>query len=176
MNNRNNHIKIALLIMLVNTVAFYGWFWLYGETDVVRSEIYATRAGLAEIDARVINIKRLEKLLEEAGDKRAQVNNSFIDNRSLVLFIEKMEAIATTTAVALKVESASVPINEKGLGPSFRLELQGNFSGIYKFIDMIMATNYQVLLDKMYLERNLDVIPKYAWKANLEIRVLNFIF
>lgn len=174
--NRNNHIKIALLITLINAAAFYGWFWLYGETDVARSEIYVTRTGLAEIDARVTNIKRLEKLLEEAGDKRAQIGNSFIDSRSLVLFIEKMEEIATTTSTALKVESASVPINEKGLGPNFRLELRGDFSSIYRFIDMLMATNYQVLLDKMYLEKNLEVAPKYVWKANLEIRVLNFIF
>ena len=169
------HWKYIIAIVILNLLGGAAWWWVYTQTARVEGEIYATRGGLAEIEARVLNIKRLEGVLEEAGTERLAVEGAFADSRSIVHFIEKMEELATSTQVSLKVQSAALPATGKDLGPVFRVDLSGDFGHIYKFTDLLMASNYQVLIDKFFIGQEEDTVKKLKyWKATVDLRMISY--
>jgi hypothetical protein len=172
------HWKYIIAIVILNLLGGAAWWWVYTQTAQVEGEVYATRGGLAEIEARVLNIKRLEGVLEEAGTERLAVEGAFADSRSIVHFIEKIEELATSTQVTLKdnkVQSAALPATGKELGPVFRIEVSGDFGNIYKFTDLLMASNYQVLLDKFFIGQEEDAVKKLKyWRAIIDLRMISY--
>lgn len=172
---RNTHWKLILVVVVLNALGGSAWWWVYTKTTQVSNDIYATRNGLEEIAARVENIKRLEGVLEDAGTERLAVEGAFADSRGIVHFIENMEEFATSTQVSLKVQSAALPATGKELGPVFRIELSGDFGNIYKFTDLLLASNYQVLLDKFFIGQEEDAVKKVKyWKASLDFRMISY--
>lgn len=175
MNLRGKHWQLILIIVALNAVLGVVWWWVYTKAAQVQSEIYSTRGGLAEIAARVEDIKHLEGVLEDAGAERMAIEGAFVGSRDIVHFIEKMEELATSTQVSLKVSSAALPATGKDLGPVFRIEVVGDFGNIYKFTDLLLASNYQVLLDKFFIGQEEDAVKKIKyWKASLDFRMISY--
>lgn len=173
---KNGHWKLILVVIALSVLAGAAWLWVYTKTAQVRDEIYATRSGLAEIEVRVENIKHLENMLEEAEAERAAVEGAFTDSRGIVHFIEKMEELATTTQVTLEVRSAALPVTGGEFGPVFHAEVSGDFGAVYKFISLLMDTDYQVLPDKFFLEQKEDREKKIEyWLASLDFRMISYI-
>ena len=177
MKRFNLHIKFGLILIILNVSALLLWWWIYNHAVSAQESIYTSRTGLDEISTRVENIKHLESVLSDVDLERQLVSSSFIDSKSIVHFIERMEEIATTTSVRLEVNAAALPATTKDIGPLFRLSIKGNFSNIHRFMDLLMNTEYQVFMERFALDQQFDSEKRpVGWMADVEVRVLSYLF
>jgi len=174
---KSSYLKIGILIIIGNIVIAIGWWWFFNVINTEKDKILTTRTELETVENKINNLKHLESILEGVSEESLLVNNAFVDEKNIVSIIKKLEQVADISGVRLEVSGASLPKEKKDGGPNFILNVGGDFDEVYRFVTLLEKVSYQVLFDKIYIyktdSKKEDAPP---WQAQIEIRVLSYIF
>lgn len=166
-------IILSILFILV-------FFSLLGGGGVVFiNTIYKKQASLIEIqrmikktEEREQNLKDFEALFARVQERKDDIENIFVDERSVVRVIEALEEHARILGVDFKVESASLPATTGIRGPEIQLHLGGSFTKIYQYIRILEVLPFQFAFDLIDIRKNGS---DAAWSATVRLTVLSFI-
>lgn len=177
MNLKSTYLKIGISIIILNILIVYGWWWFFDRINQEKENILNIRTAFSGVEEKINNLKHLESILDSVESDSVLITNSFIDKKNLVLFIEEMERVADTANVDLEVVGASVPTNIEELGPKFIMNVSGDFDDVYRFIALIKNIPHQILFDKIYFyqTKSQDTDEEF-WRAQIELRILSYIF
>lgn len=132
--------------------------------------IYGSKKQMAFYDERISNSKEIEKTLERSRDNYNKLQNVFLNEGSLVVFIKEMESFARQSGVELDIRSVSLSKKEGSL-PVFTIFLDGPFSSLCKYLYLLENTKYQLAFQRLNLQKD----EKEGWGANLVFTFLSFI-
>lgn len=170
-------LVLVAIALFLNIAAILSWIFIFNKISAEQNNILSVRYQLDAVRLKVNNIKNLEDLLRSIENDRTSINNAFIDEKDLVTFIKELEKVADLSGVTLEVGNASVPRNQKDLGPGFSLAVHGSFDGVRRFISLVGNIPHQVLFKTATIQKSVQPINKQAlWDASLDIKVLSYIF
>jgi len=159
-----------ILVILLNLVLFFGCFALYYEIRSKKDFIFKIKQDIAFFEKRIENIKQVEKSLKETEDSRLEVESVFLDLRSVIDFIKRLEYFRNQSGVLLEMRGVNIP-KDNDEKPVFEFVLTGPFPAIYKYLALLENDFYQSTLDQIYIER----VPRSVdWQAVLKLRLLSF--
>ncbi|MDP3784869.1 MAG: hypothetical protein Q8R12_02230 [bacterium] len=162
---------LILLPLLLAGLIFQELFALTGELSAIEREIFL-------LDSKQRNIKSLKGVLGELGERPRRLNNLFIDEKSLVRFIEDLEALAKESGVELKVASAVLPETLEEAGPTFDFSAAGEFQQLFKYQRLLENIPYQLVFEKIETAKfpRGGVKKGPAWSAAYKLKVLSYLF
>lgn len=138
------------------------------------SVIAKKSAGVAnlqsQIDAKTETANRValaRTALAEIADNESAVQNYFVSEAGVVLFIDHLESRAREQAVALQVLSVSAGDSAPRPTLIFLITVRGTFDAVLRTVGAIEYAPYSISLSKLSLVSE----GKNLWGANLELVV-----
>lgn len=165
-------IFVAVLILLPLALAAL----VFQKLTALKGELSAINKEIVMLDSKQRNIKSLKSALSELTDRPKRLDNLFIDEKSLVRFIEDLEALAKESGVELKVNSAVLPQTPEELGPTFEFSAAGEFKNLFKYQRLLETAPYQLVFEKIETAKVLGVKKGPAWSVNYKLKVLSYLF
>lgn len=166
--------KIILSVLFI--VVFFSL--LGGGGALFINTIYQKQANLIEIqqkikktEAREQNLKDFEALFARVQGRKDDIENIFVDERSVVRVIEALEEHARILGVDFKVESATLPTATGIRGPEIQLRLEGSFTKIYQYIRILEVLPFQFAFDLIDIRKSSS---DALWSATIRLTVLSF--
>ncbi|MEK7122180.1 MAG: hypothetical protein AAB807_01240 [Patescibacteria group bacterium] len=177
MKNKNK-LLILTVLFLANILAAAGWQLFFEEIKQEKEKIAATRLESEKINIKIDGVKNLDNFLEDSEPERDLISKAFIGEKDLVVFVEELEKIALMSKVELAVTDAVLPRKDKkdkNIGPTFRINLKGEFEAVYRFAELLVNAPYQVIFENISFRR---VAAKEKedrpWQADFEAVVLSY--
>ena len=158
--------KKIIIIVGLNLVGLAGLIFLgrqlnHDVNQVVTAyqEFYTSARGQEDLLA-------LTKILTETAGARATVGTAFLSDTELISFIERLEGLARTAGVILKLDEPKVTGGKiASLGLSF--QAMGSFTGLYHFLSLLENLPYR--LDWQNIAWNFDSGTTWSGDFNLTI-------
>lgn len=162
---------MLIILSVINALAVVGWRLFYQNISGAKERIGVLRGEATTAEAKQKNIRNLTKTLEDISDKKSEVDSVFVDEKSVVKFIEDLERLAKLSGVSLQILSASLPVNAAEGKPGFNLNLGGQFGGLFKFLALLENMNYQLKVETA----NFQALGKKDWGLQVNLRLLSYI-
>lgn len=164
-------IFVAVLIILPLALAGL----VFQKLSALEGELSAVEKEIVLLDSKQRNIKSLKGALSGLGERSQRLDNLFIDEKSLVRFIEDLEALAKESGVELKVNSAVLPQVPEELGPTFEFSAAGEFKNLFKYQRLLEDAPYQLVFEKIETTKVLGVKKGSAWSVNYKLKVISYL-
>ncbi|QQG45989.1 MAG: hypothetical protein HYY55_03360 [Candidatus Niyogibacteria bacterium] len=165
-------LKTIIILFLLNALAIFGWWLFYRRLDDAGGRIGVLREEIFAADAKQKNIKLLEETLQSIGDDRSKIEDVFVDEKSVVGFIENLEKVAADAGASLEISSVSLQAKVEDGGPSFNLNLEGSFGRLLKFLTLLENINYQVKIGTA----RFSVLNSGIWDLQVKLNLLSYKF
>ncbi|MBU1179038.1 hypothetical protein KKB69_01760 [Patescibacteria group bacterium] len=168
-NNKKFLISVILAVVLNLAFCFLAYL-LARQINFKKNSFLETKNSIYFYEQRIKNIKDIKKELALRADKQNDIKLAFLNESSIVDFIERIEYLAKKAGVELKTRRADIAggVEEK---PVFDISLKGAFSNIYFFVSLLENDKYQLSFQRVYIQN--PKLEKY-WEADLELRLLSF--
>lgn len=165
-------LQTALAMLAVNLVALAGWWLFYRTINSSGLKLETLRREISTAEAKQKNIKALAQTLGEISEKKSEINRVFVDEKSVIKFIEALEEMASVAGVSMEIPSASLPAKIEDGGPSFTLNLEGSFGRLFRFLSLVEKMDYQLKAESARFS-----VPEDAdWNAQIKIRLASYNF
>ncbi len=171
MKNKKTTILLAA-VLVMNAAAMAGWFYLYSLVAERRDGVNEARREMALVEKRADESRSLKKLMDGIKQEREKINAVFLDEDSVINFIELLEKTSGKAGVSLSLNSISVG----GKGPSFRFGLSGTFGEVYRYLGLVENMPQQIIFQKVDLraKKNASGAPSGKWSAEVDIILTGF--
>ena len=167
------HSKTLTLLILSATFAAAS-FVVYWATDRHIEESRMARAGLeqeiATLQSHIDASASIARSIRESGGDQEVITSHFLDEASVVPFINAVERAGNP----LKTDVSVVSVNAGTEAPFVDLSLTvtGRFDPVLRTIQAIEALPYAMSLRSGTLERAPEGVGADAWRASLTYRAL----
>lgn len=151
------------------------YYWIFSVVEKSKEEIVSLKTDLAIAEAKQARVKLLEAFIKEIAEDKNSIEDAFVDDRTIIKFIEEMERIAEISKVSLEIESASLPVSGQDLGPRFKLTVEGGFGHLFRYLKLLEDSPFQVLFKEVAFIKP-DSAGRGSWTLNAELIVLSYIF
>ncbi|MFC1625385.1 hypothetical protein ACFL1O_00725, partial [Patescibacteria group bacterium] len=145
-------------------------FFLFYSINLEKKSVVDIKKELSFYEKRISNTKRTGRALIEIEDQRLEIEALFLNEENIIDFIKELEYLAEEASVSLEMKNVSLPTDAESQ-PSFAFNVAGSFVSIYRYIAFLESNHYQLILDKIYIQKS---FKDENWEANLELRFLNF--
>ena len=150
-----------LVVLLLGAASYWYLLRLAGEIAGIKLELAAT-------DQRIKNTKALEKVLTVSQEERGRLDGIFVSRDELIHFIEDLEEGAKASEVRLEVEALSSAARSGESASSFRLDVQGSFAAVFKYLLLLENLPYETSFEQMNLEFSEE------WRGFYVIKILSY--
>ena len=163
----------AVLILLPLALAGF----IFQKLTALQWELSAIEREIVLLNSKQRNIKSLKGVLSELTDRPQRLDNLFIDEKTLVRFIEDLEELAKESGVELKVDSAVLPQSPEEAGPTFEFTASGEFRNLFKYQRMLENSPYQLVFEKIETAQvSREGVKKGpSWSARYKLKVISYI-
>lgn len=165
-----------VFIVVAGLVIVGVYFLLFGQIQKERDKVLSLRRELAVIEKKQKNIQSLERLLDETEEQKRDVENIFVDDKTVVRFIEELERLAEITGAVLEIKDASLPRTDEDLGPTFSMEIEGSFKNIFRYLELLENVPFQVEFNEIRFVKPGGAGGAGAWSLAIVLRVLSYEF
>ncbi len=140
-------------------------------------ELAWVRTEISVSESKQRNVKSLKNVLQEVSGRQERINDLFIDEKSLVRFIEDLEALAKESGVELKVDSAVLPQSPEEAGPTFEFTASGEFRNLFKYQRTLETSPYQLIFEKIETAKvSREGVKKGpGWSARYKLKVISYL-
>jgi hypothetical protein len=160
----NNKTKIILVVSIVLFIAMFigNLFWyLFIHSRAV--EIVNIEIAIREEQSQNHNLKNLKENIVDLEEKNKKINEIFIDKNNIVLFIEKIERMASAANVALQIKD--VKVSEDSDYVSMVLQTNGTWPEVRNFLDIVESMPHKSQVELLRFSRTGD----NGWSLNLSL-------
>lgn len=166
-----------LLIVIFCVVVLLGFLvgaiWAFsGMIDKKRNDRITIQKEIRSMEMRQNTVKGLEQLFKAVDERKEEIENIFVDERSVVRVIEEFERTAISAGIALTLESASLPTSKESRGPEFQLRVEGSFDGIVRYLRLLEVMPFQFSFDDIGIEK--QTVKEDAWSGVIRLTLLSF--
>ena len=158
-------IATTILIVLLNGAVLAGWLYFFSNLKKQDNLIKEERQKLLASDKKLENSDSLKVLMNEIIDEKQKIDSAFLNEGSIVNFVEKLESIAGKTGAAIKIGN----INEEN-GLSLQFNITGNFNQLFHYLILLEKLPYLINIERMDFKK----LAPNEWGANFEILVNSF--
>ena len=169
-------ISFSVVISSVAVLVFGGLYgWLYIEIQTKNTALADVVALIHSRDGEDARLEALETLVEETADERLLLEQHFVSNDGVALFLEEVESLGPKSQTEIEILSVDVQalVPEENLyeGLTVALSGVGTFNQIMELIARIEALPYPVSVGQTRLEvRNAE--KKKQWTLSISFTVL----
>ena len=167
---RKGPIFLAVLFFLAACAGFSYIFQKINEDKIVAQEVLGK--WQAE-DARRTEIKALEIFLENMKGERAALDLHFARSSNVVPFLDSLEELGRLAGA--KPEVMSVATTADGTSLEVTVKALGSFESVYKFLELLENSDYQLEFLAMDLSRVSEESGSAGWEGFFRIKLLTFI-
>jgi hypothetical protein len=162
--------KLLIIISLLIVLAL-GGFTYVGYLTIREYKNWKNITNeLAIANRKSDDISLLKQNVEQSRDNLSKLDNSFVSNNNIVVFLESLEKLGRDAGVKLIVNNA-----ESGDRMRISFRVQGTFANIYLFTAMLEKFRYQVSIDNLNLNLyNQDNGKNASWMGDYTITVLSY--
>ncbi len=164
-----NLSKSGLTVICLNLVAlgalgFLG-FKLYDDANqviIAYQELHAAARGKEDL-------KALTETLEGTVESRATLTAAWLRSEGLILFIEKLEGLARTAGIELKLDEPKATIGEE---PRLNLAFagSGSFAGLHHFLVLLENLPYRLEWQTLSWSSNSGI----TWSGNFTLAIVSY--
>lgn len=152
-------------------IAALGWLGLYYFSELKLAVLRNSTRELAVVAGAVP--EDMAKYLAATADRRAVIHSAFVDGKSLVVFVEAIEALALHTNVTLTLTGAGSEETALAAGMPMNITVEGRFSDVYRFLELEESMPYAVRFDHLFLEN--DPTATGGWTMRQELTILHYL-
>jgi len=165
-------LKTASIILILNLAALAAWWGFYNEIKKRDKRVVILNQEISLADAKRKNIRNLEQTLQSISREKSEIDDAFVDDASVVRFIEDIEKLSVIADSELEINSASLPARSQDGGPEFGLNLKGSFGRLLKFLAMLEKVNYRLEIESARFGGD----GKGSWILQIKLRILSYKF
>jgi len=178
---RIKNIIIILIILNLAGVAVYGFF--IAKVSSLNKKIAYIEAEIRSQDDKEKELKQIANSLGDAEDDRQLLSKAFVVKGEEIAFIEKIEELAGSASLSMKIDSINVIASEFKDKDKITMKITGGGSwrSVYKFFVMLESMPYLVDVSRVAFNKNDDgattnkdnkVVENPPWGISLEASVL----
>jgi len=152
-------------------ILFFVFFMVFFDFRIAfqKKMVVESKKEMALYDKRINNLKEIKKSLARNQENYSKMESVFLEEDSLVVFIQEMESLARHCGAALDIKGV-VFNSQNNKYPSFTIFLKGSFSSIYNYLYLLENSKYQVAFGRLNLQEEGDG----SWGASLVLNFLSF--
>jgi len=169
MKNKKFIITIVLIVLL-NGAVLAGWLYLFSNLKKENNFIKEEQQKILVNDKKLENSGSLKVLMNEIINEKQKIDSAFLNEGSIVNFVEKLESIAGKTGAAIKIGNINID-NQDKKGLSLQFNITGNFNQLFQYLILLENLPYLINIEKMELRK----LAPNDWEADFEIIVSSFI-
>lgn len=175
---KKNNLKsliFAVLFLLITLVSFY---LTLRQMNIYNQEFLTLTNEYKEKEARSNQIKELNKVILEIGDKIEILDSHFLHSADLAPFLDELESSAKNLGVKAEVISVDNP-TVKNQYLSLNLRTLGTFEDLNRFLLLLENHKYELEVFEVKIIRELSTdltsnsIP--IWSGYFRIKVISFL-
>lgn len=168
-NIKNKFVVSIILVVSVNLLLFFVVVFLWNGISSKKKLVLDIKEQLVLYEKRIDHVNQLEQILEETEEARLKIEPLFVDEDSMVVFIEELESLADNVGVELEIKGVRFVGEDKK--PLFTLSANGSFENIYYFITLLENMTYIAEFSKVDIDKGSG--PD-NWASLLELKLLSF--
>lgn len=156
-------LVIAITVILVSCGVYY---YLISNMHKTIIEIRELVVESGEQNSELSDVNMIVNTAKETKEDRDKLDSFFIsDNEAVIAFIELVESLAVDSEISMD----SV-ISQLDNAIQFRLTIQGEYSGIYRYLELIENLPYNVEVSRAnFIYKRTEVDGTRLWDGNLDI-------
>ncbi|HMP67585.1 MAG TPA: hypothetical protein PKA60_02450 [Candidatus Paceibacterota bacterium] len=168
----NSKGTLALMITIfVITYCFSGGWFLF-----VNNELKQVQRIKAEISSELnqnYSMISTQKAVDDLKNKEFILDQSFIKESDIIVFMRQLENIGTKTQTPLIIEGVNLKKDPK-LGNTLEMLLKttGNFANTQDFLNIIENIPYHSKINSIRLDRVNNVQGSSVWNMNISLTIL----
>ena len=159
-------------MLVLNLAAAAGWWWVYRGLTKTNDRIGVLNREISLADAKQKNIRLLHQTLQSIERDKSRVDAVFVDEHSVVRFIENLEELAALSGVELEISSAALPVETDEGGPIFNLSIKGGFGRLFRFFELLEKINFQIRIESA----SFNIFGSGIWNSQIKLRLLSYQF
>jgi hypothetical protein len=162
----------VLLALLFLALSCFGlWYVL---KSISENKAVAKEALLVweKEESRRNELKSLDAFISKTEADRAQLDLHFAQSSNVVPFLDSLEELGQLAGAKSEVMSVEVP--KDGGGLVVAVEAKGNFGEVYKFLELLENSPYELEFLNADIGRTGEGETKAAWEGLFKIRLLTF--
>lgn len=168
---KNNFPKIQFftsLAFFVFSCALFFYFYQAIHSFNEKTQVSDTTWRAESV--RREEIKTLDQSIKDITDERAALDTHFAKSSDVVPFLNTIEGLGPKVGAVASISSVNVPDDKSGLVVD--VKATGSFASIYKFINLLENSPYELQFLGMDLNQSTTAS---SWDATFQIRLLSFI-
>jgi len=176
-------ISIALIVG-INLIAIFGWWFIYSGIQQKRDAIAALRREIDINERRMNNSRSLGVLLTDVKSDEEKITATFLNSNNIVKFIEDLEFLSRKASTTLEVDAIKLPTPEDDIQkPAFHFKITGVFSELFQYFTLLENLPYQIEIERVSLinPKTLNLVgitnTKKSipiWEAEFDIKLLSY--
>ncbi len=177
---KNTFPKIQFFTSLVFfLVSFALFFYFYRAVNNLNDKTQIAETAWQTENLRREEIKTLDQSITEIKDERALLDTHFAKSSDVVPFLNTIEGLAPK--VGASASTSAVVISDDKAGLVVEVKVSGSFSSIYKFINLLENSPYELQFIGMDLNKETTTdstgttVAGASWNANLKLKLISFI-
>lgn len=184
MYNISSFKKILILLLVITTLFFIGYYFLYQDIKAKNEHISVLSEELLSKSNRQEYLKSTSKMIEDIRPDIEKINNSIVAVGGDVDFIENLESLARSNGLSIDISSLTFE-DDKVLAASnttkFKIKAKtvGGWAGSYAFLSEIESLPFKISINSFVINNIPDkasekVVPGKDWLSTFEIVVLKY--
>lgn len=137
-------ITAGALVLIIILVGLFGLWPLFAEIRNSADNFVLQKNRLAELEAKKSNLQAFTENRETYQVSLERIDRLFVNIKEPVAFIEFLEEEAALAGITVEI-TPFAPRKMEGdpwQSMNFKLELEGDFSGIAKFLERLEYSDY----------------------------------
>lgn len=174
--NGNPQIKYLLISNIVFLASLGAFWFLYNQVTENDRQTGELELAWQEESTKLYDLNSLSRTLKSINKEVFELDSHFVEKDNVVPFLAYLENLGNPIGVKTEINSVSSADDGGGESVSANLNIQGNFSGVYKYITLLENAKYEIEILSLEMKRQDPTgVPNPKWGASIRIRLLSFV-
>ncbi len=116
--------------------------------------------------------KQVRDNLERLKDQEQKLRNTFIASNDMLGFIQRLEASAVSSGLAITIEKVTQDESADIAPVSFAIQLIGEYSALSRFVSEVLSYDKKLSIDRINLNASGEEVLTYTARIILEGKVI----
>jgi len=161
------------LILALVFIALYalGYIVVQKKFSDVKDLVLQSRQEVLETE----QLQSTKHLINDTREQREKLNNYFVTEDEIVVFIEQIESLGSFAGVSLELNAVDVVSDAGDDALSLKFTTYGSWEGTYYLLALIETLPYNIYIERVRVLREDSENKGSQWRGDFNIRLNSFI-